>query len=78
MKTFGVRGEYITLGQLVKMLGVADTGGEAKIYIAEAAIRVNGEAENRRGRKLKAGDVVELPGADTYSLIVAEVADLEE
>ena len=68
MKPFGVRGEYITLGQLVKMVGAADTGGEAKAYIVEAAIRVNGEPENRRGRKLRPGDVVELPGAGIYAL----------
>ena len=68
---FGVRGEYITLGQLVKMVGVADTGGEAKSYIGSAAIRVNGEPENRRGRKLRPGDVVHLPGTGTLTLTVA-------
>ena len=68
MKIFGVRGDYITLGQLVKMVGAADTGGEAKSYVAEATIRVNGERENRRGKKLRPGDVVDLPGSGAYTL----------
>jgi len=75
MKTFGVRGEFITLGQLVKMIGVASTGGEAKIYIAESGIQVNGEVETRRGRKLRPGDIVNLPDAGSYTL---EAADSDE
>jgi len=71
MKTFGVRGEFITLGQLVKMLGIASTGGEAKIYIFESGIQVNSEPESRRGRKLRPGDVVDLPEYGTYALVSA-------
>lgn len=67
-KTFGVRGEFITLGQLVKLVGDAATGGEAKSYIGEAAIRVNGEPDSRRGRKLRPGDTVDLPGIGTFLL----------
>lgn len=69
--TFGIRGEFITLGQLVKMVGAASTGGGGKIYIAEASIMVNGEPENRRGRKLRPGDVVILPGTGIYALTAA-------
>jgi ribosome-associated protein len=67
-KMFGVRGEFITLGQLVKLVGTAATGGEAKIYIEKATIRVNGESDNRRGRKLRPGDTVELPDIGTFLL----------
>ena len=69
--SFAVRGEYITLGQLVKLVGDAATGGEAKNYIGEAAILVNGERDNRRGRKLRPGDTVDLPGIGSFVLTVA-------
>ncbi|MEI6430847.1 MAG: RNA-binding S4 domain-containing protein, partial [bacterium] len=43
-------------------LGLIATGGEIKFYLIERGIRVNGELENRRGRKLYAKDVVEIEG----------------
>ena len=52
-----VRGE-ITLGQLLKLAGVAETGGHAKQLIGDGAVTVNGREELRRGRKLVATDVV--------------------
>ncbi len=62
MQTFTLSEEFITLGQLIKMLGLIATGGEIKFYLIEHGIRVNGELENRRGRKLYAKDVVEIEG----------------
>ncbi len=56
---FPLRGEFITLDALLKATGLAASGGEAKIAIAAGAVQVNGEAERRRGRKLRAGDLVE-------------------
>ena len=53
-----MRGEMIRLGQLLKLAGVRDTGGEVKELLAEHAVTVNGEAESRRGRQLHPGDVV--------------------
>ncbi len=50
----------MTLGQALKASGVAGTGGEAKVRIQYGEVRVNGEVETRRGRKLQAGDVVEV------------------
>ncbi len=44
--------EYITLQQFMKLSGIVSTGGEAKLRIKEMDIVVNGEKENRRGRKL--------------------------
>jgi ribosome-associated protein len=49
----------ITLGQALKVANVAGTGGEAKILIQAGEIRVNGEIETHRGRKLQKGDIVE-------------------
>ena len=54
--------EYITLQQFLKFAGIAQTGGEAKILVKELEIFVNGEQENRRGRKLYPGDKVEIDG----------------
>lgn len=53
-----IRGSTIRLGQLLKLAGVADDGGEAKALLAEGAVSVNGESEARRGRQLHPGDVV--------------------
>ncbi|CAN5660122.1 hypothetical protein BH24ACT22_BH24ACT22_19020 [soil metagenome] len=49
-----------TLGQALKIWGVAGTGGEAKVLIQFGEVLVNGEVETRRGRKLLEGDVVEV------------------
>jgi len=50
----------ITLGQALKAINVAGTGGEAKVLIQTGEVQVNGEVETRRGRKLQEGDVVEV------------------
>ena len=49
-----------TLGQALKVTGIAGTGGEAKVLIQFGEVLVNGEVEERRGRKLQTGDVVEV------------------
>lgn len=73
-RRIGVQGEYITLGQLLKVAGVIGTGGEAKFYLAEIAVQVNGEPEQRRGRKLRPGDVIVAPGQAPIRLTQAEGA----
>lgn len=50
--------DTIKLDQFLKWQGLADTGGEAKLMIADGQVRVNGEPETRRGRKLRPGDEV--------------------
>jgi len=55
-----VKGPYITLGNLLQIKGFADTGGQAKILVKQLDIKVNGEKEDRRGRKLYPGDMVEI------------------
>jgi ribosome-associated protein len=57
---FPLRGEHITLDALLKASGIVNSGGAAKGLIAGGGVRVNGEAETRRGRKLRAGDEVVL------------------
>lgn len=72
---FAVRGEFITLGQLLKVLGIAMTGGEAKFQLEEGEFQVNGEPETRRGRKLRPGDVVTFP--DGAELLLTPPADAQ-
>ena len=50
--------DFITLGVLLKLAGIIDTGGQAKWFLNENAVLVNGEEENRRGRKLYHGDQI--------------------
>jgi ribosome-associated protein len=59
-----IRGEMIRLGQLLKLAGVVDTGGELKQLLAEEPILVNGEPDARRGRQLHPGDVVAVRGEE--------------
>ena len=54
--------EYITLQQYLKFSGIADTGGQAKVLVKQLDIRVNGEKEDRRGKKLYPGDKVTING----------------
>ncbi len=60
--------EFITLGQLLKIVGLIQTGGEAKIFLEENEILVNGELDSRRGRKLYRNTVVNI-GKETYNII---------
>ena len=62
MKTITLREDYIKLGQALKAAGLVDSGVEAKIHIVSGEVEVNGEKEERRGRKLYDGDVVSFSG----------------
>ncbi|MCQ3914587.1 MAG: S4 domain-containing protein YaaA [Mycoplasmoidaceae bacterium] len=53
-----ISSEFITLAQLLKFGNVIDSGGMAKQFLASNTIIVNGEIDNRRGRKLYAGDKI--------------------
>ena len=53
-----ITGDMIRLGQLLKVAGLAGSGGEAKTLLAELAVTVNDAPEGRRGRQLVRGDVV--------------------
>ena len=53
---------FICLDQLLKLRGVSDSGGQAKVMIQAGKVKVNGEVETRRGRKLRLGDKVDVEG----------------
>ena len=84
MQNYILYEEFITLGQVLKELGLVATGGQAKLFLAEneGQIFVNGELENRRGKKLRDGDKLEIPEFDVTvvfeSASAAEMAEFAE
>ena len=62
-----IDGDHIKLDSFLKAVDAVSSGGEAKIVILDGQVRVNGETELRRGRKLRPGDRVELAGR-TYQV----------
>ena len=62
MEKIKIRDEYIKLGQDMKLAGLVDSGVDAKIEIQEGFVKVNGEMEFQRGKKIYAGDVIEFDG----------------
>ena len=62
MEQFKLRDEFIRLGQLLKAAGLVDSGVAAKIAIVNGEVKVNGEVDTRRGKKLVSGDIVEFEG----------------
>lgn len=71
-KTIFVAPGTIRLGQFLKLAGLVDTGGEAKMRVQSGEVRVNGEVDTRRGRQLMPGDLVEMAG------VVARVVVADE
>ncbi|WP_159888116.1 S4 domain-containing protein YaaA [Paenibacillus puerhi] len=69
MKPISIHTDYITLGQFLKLSDCISTGGHAKSFLQETKIVVNGEAENRRGRKLRAGDRVVVDGCGEFQVV---------
>ena len=57
-----IKDEFIKLGQALKLAGVVEDGVEAKYVIQDGLVRVNGEIDERRGRKLYEGDVISFDG----------------
>lgn len=68
MKDIIITSEYIKLDQFLKLANIVGSGGEAKIVISQAEILVNGEPENRRGTKLRGGDIISFEG-DEYRIV---------
>lgn len=71
MRDVPIRDEVIRLGQLLKFSGLVDSGAEAKAVLADGLVQVNGEREERRGRQLRAGDVVALDGEEEAVRVTA-------
>ncbi len=59
MESIKIKDEFIKLGQLLKLVGFCDSGVDAKFVIQDGLVKVNGEVETQRGKKLHDGDIVE-------------------
>lgn len=62
MDKIGIHSEFIKLDAFLKLSGLADTGGEAKLMVADGEVLVNGEVCTQRGKKLRPGDTVSFGG----------------
>ena len=66
MESIQIQTEFITLGQFLKLASIIDSGGAAKWFLSEYEVYINGELDVRRGRKLRVGDRIEVPGIGSY------------
>lgn len=62
MEILKLRDDYIKLGQAIKAAGLVESGVDAKFAVQDGLVKVNGEVEIQRGKKLIAGDIVEYNG----------------
>ena len=64
MEIIKLQGEYIKLGQALKAAGLVDSGVTAKLVIQDGLVKVNGEVETRRGKKLQGGEIIFYDGEE--------------
>jgi ribosome-associated protein len=69
--------DTLRLDDALKLAGIATTGGEAKMLIQSGAVRVNGDVETRRKRKLVEGDVIDV-GDDSFEIALGDEEDDED
>ncbi len=62
MDKIEIHSEFIKLDAFLKLSGLAETGGEAKLMVADGEVLVNGEVCTQRGKKLRPGDKVSFGG----------------
>ena len=60
---FQLKGEHIKLCDLLKLAGIAESGGQGKRLVADGEVKVDGQSESRKSAKIRAGQVVECSGA---------------
>ncbi|MBA4537666.1 S4 domain-containing protein YaaA [Bacillus aquiflavi] len=65
-KVIKIDTEHITLGQFLKHADIIQSGGMAKWFLNEQHVFINGEQDQRRGRKVRVGDQIEIPNVGTF------------
>ena len=70
--------EFITLQALLKELGIIQSGGAIKSFLAENIVYFNGELENRRGKKIRIGDTIDIPKMKLHISLVQPSIDEQE
>lgn len=71
MQQFVLRGDYIALCDLIKTEGLAESGGQAKMFVADGIVTVDGQQELRKTAKIRAGQIVECMG-EKIQVVMAE------
>lgn len=69
MKEIEISTEYIALGPFLKLSDCISTGGQAKFFLQDTQVLINGEPDQRRGRKLYPGDNIEVEGYGTFVIV---------
>lgn len=69
LKEIIIETEYIKLDQFLKLIGIAQTGGHAKMIISEGKVSVNNEVTLQRGKKIKKSDIVQIKDYGTFVVI---------
>lgn len=69
MEKIKINTEYIKLDQFLKWAGAAESGAFAKMMIENGDILVNGQVTLQRGKKLRAGDIVEIKDAGSFEIV---------
>ena len=64
-----INSEFITLGQLLKLENIVESGGMAKTFLADYKILINEQQDQRRGRKLYSGDVVQIEAVGKFKIM---------
>lgn len=64
METIHIKDDFIKLGQALKLAGLVDSGVDAKFVIQDGLVKVNGQVEVQRGKKIVRGDVVSYDGKE--------------
>ena len=70
MEKLIIKTDYILLGQFLKYAGIISNGGQSKMFLAENSVKINGIIDQRRGKKLFPGDIVEVLG-QKYEILIA-------
>ena len=70
-------GDYITLQALLKDLGIIQSGGAVKAFLASTEVFFNGQLENRRGKKLRIGDSLSIP-SQALTIMIVEPSNAEK
>ncbi|MGT2884691.1 S4 domain-containing protein YaaA [Streptococcus ferus] len=70
-------GDYITLQALLKDVGIIQSGGAVKAFLASTEVFFNGQLENRRGKKLRIGDSLSIP-SQALTIMIVEPSNAEK
>lgn len=66
MRQVKIQTEFIKLDQLLKFAEISQSGGESKVFIKSEEVKVNGQIEIQRGKKIRPGDEVEVEGFEKF------------